>query len=100
MTAGTDHRMAGHVDIAPTLLAAAGTSGKTDARSLLGSARTGPILTEYWLDPKNSKVSTWAALWDGEAHYLENYGKDGKTTFRELRNKLSAARHCTGTGCP
>jgi len=129
VTAGLDHRMAGHVDIAPTLLAAAGVSAKTDGRSLLGSARTGPILTEYWLDLKNSKVPTWAALWDGKTHYLENYGEDGKTTFRELyrtdtdpgeltnllhgkvtdadrklgdalRDRLAAARHCAGTGCP
>jgi arylsulfatase A-like enzyme len=130
VSAGTDHRMAGHVDIAPTLLAAAGVSGgDTDGRSLLGPARTGPILTEYWRDETNARVPTWAALWDGKTHYLENYDESGDTTFRELydtdtdpgeltnllhgkvsdadrtlgdalRDQLAAARHCTGSACP
>jgi len=130
VTAGTDHRMAGSVDIMPTIMAAAGaTGGELDGRSLLGPARTGPILTEYWYDLKNSKVPTWAALWDGKTHYLENYDESGKTTFRELyhtdtdpgeltnvlhgkvsdadrrlgdalRGKLHTARHCAGSSCP
>ncbi|NUT33213.1 MAG: sulfatase-like hydrolase/transferase [Hamadaea sp.] len=86
VTAGADHRMAGHVDIMPTLLAAAGlpVPSRMDGRSLLGPARSGPIYSEYFYDTRNSKVPTWRSLWDGKLHYIENYDDAGRTTFREL----------------
>lgn len=126
----TDHRMVAQHDFAPTLLKAAGlpVPSTMDGRDLFGAARTGPVLSEYWLDTKNSKVPDWAALWDGKVHYIENYS-GSKVTFRELyhtdtdpneltnvlykspasadaalgaqlHDQLTKARTCKATACP
>jgi arylsulfatase A-like enzyme len=133
VTAGVDHRLASTVDIAPTLLQAAGIkvpAGKPamDGRSMFGAARASE-LTEYWYDAANSKVPTWAALYNGKMHYIESFDEKGQQTAREyydlvadpaentnlmhgavstqlaatvaaLHRQLTAARTCKGTGCP
>ncbi|WP_169734304.1 sulfatase family protein [Hamadaea tsunoensis] len=131
VTAGVDHRMTNQLDITATLLAAAGVTlpkNHLDGRSLLGPARTGYILSEYWLDTKNSRVPDWGMLWNGSVQYIENYDQ-GKLTFKELyhtdtdpgeltnvlhgqvsaadqqlanqlHDQLTAARSCAGSTCP
>jgi arylsulfatase A-like enzyme len=98
----SDTRLAANVDIAPTVMDAAGLAPDAgtpmDGVSLLDDSplRT-RILSEYWGDQKEDgqggrrwKVPPWAALLTKDYHYIENYDADGIVpTFREfydLRN--------------
>jgi N-acetylglucosamine-6-sulfatase len=85
LAAGTDNRLATVVDLAPTMLAAAGVPvPRRDGRSLLGPPGHGDLYSEYFRDPANGNgIPTWAALYDGGRHYVETYGPDGARTFRE-----------------
>jgi arylsulfatase A-like enzyme len=97
-----DDRLAANVDIAPTVVQAAGLNPDPatpmDGVSLIGDSQLrSRILTEYWGDQKDSaetgpfwKVPPWAALLTKDYHYIENYDSDGVVpTFQEfydLRN--------------
>lgn len=82
---GTDDSLVATVDVAPTVLEAAGIepSAPMDGRSLLTGLRRDRLLTEN-LDPFKG-VPEWAALvLDDGRHYIEYYDRRGETTFHEL----------------
>jgi arylsulfatase A-like enzyme len=86
----TDWRIVGNVDIAPTVLAAAGvsadpTKAPLDGRSLFGAERRKRILLEYWKE-RTRQVPTWAALRTRRFQYVEYYDGRGRRTFREYYN--------------
>lgn len=114
-TPRTDDRLTGHVDIAPTLLAAAGITPDTphDGHSLLdtGNDRT-HLLAEWWWNQQDRQpIHTWASYIGKSEQYTEYYRTrldtdglprgDGKIQFREyydlradpyqLRNRLHGA---------
>ncbi|MGH2682804.1 MAG: sulfatase family protein [Actinomycetota bacterium] len=74
-----DDRLATTVDIAPTILHAAGlptVPGQVDGRSLLEPWDRDRVLTESWVIP-------WASLRTRSYQYTEWYNVDGNLTFRE-----------------
>jgi arylsulfatase A-like enzyme len=82
---GTDDSLVATVDVAPTVLEAAGIepSAPMDGRSLLTGFRRDRLLTEN-LDPFKG-VPEWGALvLDDGRHYIEYYDTSGETTFHEL----------------
>jgi arylsulfatase A-like enzyme len=85
-----DHRLALNVDVAPTILHAAGIAPDPtlppDGRSLLGTARRSRVLLEYWLDPGLTKLPTWASTRAGTFQYVEYYDTNGAVRFREYYN--------------
>ena len=82
-----DDRITGTVDIAPTILDAAGLSDLVehpmDGRSLLADSRRDRILIEHWEDLR-SDISRWAALRTRRVTYVEYYSPGGRIRFREL----------------
>lgn len=82
-----DPRMATNVDIAPTVMDAAGImpDAAMDGRSLLDKWERDHVFVEYFVDPDpNFEVPTWVALRDRRRTYVEYYDEDGQTvTFRE-----------------
>ena len=85
--AGTDNRLGVNVDIAPTILEAAGVQvpankPKLDGESLLRPSSRKTIFTEYFQDDANGPHWTWAATYDGQVHYVE-YRKNNGGTVRE-----------------
>jgi arylsulfatase A-like enzyme len=83
----TDGRLVGTIDIAPTILAAAGIAQDADVamdgRSLLeGTWARDRLLMEYW--PWNGSSSPgWASLRGVDYQYVEYYNRAGNVTFRE-----------------
>lgn len=79
-----DERLAANIDIAPTVLDAAGVSrGRPmDGRSLLGAHRRDHLLMEYVLGRRNG-VPGWAAVLTADAHFIETYDRRGKLRYRE-----------------
>jgi arylsulfatase A-like enzyme len=83
----TEGRLIGTVDIAPTILAAAGVpqdaSMPMDGRSLLDTGWTRDrMLMEYW--PWNGSSSpAWASSRGTDYQYIEYYDDAGRITFRE-----------------
>jgi N-acetylglucosamine-6-sulfatase len=82
IAAGTDNRLTVNVDVAPTVLEAAGVpvpAGKPqlDGESLLRPSTRTAIFTEYFQDTANGAMWTWAALYDRQVHYVENTRPDG-----------------------
>jgi arylsulfatase A-like enzyme len=80
---GVDGRIGGNIDIAPTILEAAGITPRLpmDGRSLLGSWDRDRILTEFWNAPG---VPTWASIRGPSYQYVEYYESDGTTiNFKE-----------------
>ena len=93
----SDDRLVANIDIAPTVMDAAGLADDPgtpmDGVSLLDPTQTrGRILSEYAGDqaePGESgpfwKVPPWAAMLTKDYHYIENYDSDGVVpTFREF----------------
>jgi len=123
-----DNRLVGNIDIAPTVLAAAGLEPfGVDGRNLLDpSWARDRILLEHWCNLSN--CNRWASTRTQEYQFVEYYDADGRTKFREyydqrrdpwqLRNlfhdgdpnsnpdrqrlaeQLSADRTCAGPSCP
>jgi arylsulfatase A-like enzyme len=86
----SDHRLISNVDIAPTILDAAGLSADPrypiDGRSLLDrSASRHSILTEYFADPLFPHIPSWAAIRTRSYEYTEYY-KGSSVVFREYYN--------------
>lgn len=122
MPASTDERLVANVDVAPTILAAAGLPFTGDGRDLLDSVWTRDrLLLEYWIDPYSPTIPRWASTVRFGAQYIEYYGKDGSVVGREFydleadpwqlenlraapdatwRRQLSSDRRCSGAGCP
>jgi arylsulfatase A-like enzyme len=124
-----DDRLAANIDIAPTVLAAAGVSPPADepmdGRSLLGPDRRNRLLAEFWA---LGDIPSWASTVRRDYQYTEYYDKRGGVTFREyydlatdpwelrnvlfdgdtandpdveaLANTLAADRRCVGRSCP
>ena len=123
-----DSRLVANIDIAPTVLAAAGLDPfGVDGRNLLDPqwARD-RILLEHWCNMSN--CNRWASTRTKEYQFVEYYDADGRTTFKEyydqrrdpwqLRNllrdgdrnnnpdwealseQLTADRTCAGPSCP
>jgi arylsulfatase A-like enzyme len=83
-----NHRLAGLVDIAPTVLAAARvardpTKPPLDGRSLFAPARRVRLLLEYWQEQNVTRPPTWASLRTKRSQYIEYYRPDGRRSFRE-----------------
>jgi arylsulfatase A-like enzyme len=80
-------RITGTVDIAPTVLDAAGiepdpTKPPLDGHSLLSSERRTRIVLEFW---RHHWVPTWASVRTRRYQYVEYY-RDGERFFREYYN--------------
>ncbi|MEU6378571.1 sulfatase [Streptomyces sp. NPDC046909] len=114
-TGSTDDRLTGHIDIAPTLLDAAGVTPDTphDGHSLLDPANDRThLLAEWWWNQQDQQpIHTWASFIGKSHQYTEYYrtrlgadGRprgDGRLLFREyydlradpyqLRNRLHGA---------
>jgi arylsulfatase A-like enzyme len=89
VAAGTrDDRLIGTVDIAPTVLEAAGvapdpTKPPLDGRSLFtGESRT-RIPLEYWHGRQADWIPKWASVRTHRYQYVEYYRDDGTRFFRE-----------------
>ena len=125
-----DHRFVANIDIAPTVLAAAGVqpAEAMDGRSLFDSWTRDRMLLEYWRLKHPSDVPTWASIRTRSYQYIEYYSDDGKVTFREyydlardpwelvnlihdgtqgndpslrpISAELAALRTCVGAACP
>lgn len=124
-----DRRLAGNIDVAPTVLDAAGVSHPPmDGRSLLGSWTRSRILLETWGSQRRVHLA-WASLRTRALQYVEYYAPDfttvrGRELYdlradpRQLHNlladagssndpriaalsrRLRADRACAGAGCP
>lgn len=86
-----DGRLAGTIDIFPTVLAATGIAVsrryRPDGRDLLLSARE-RILLEYFIDPVRP-VPDWASIRTPTFQYIEYYGSGGGVTYREYYDLVS-----------
>ena len=89
----SDSRLAGNIDIMPTILQATGLRARdvVDGRSLLeASPWRSRLLLEQWKErgrvvtaERGAKVPDWASTVTRAYQYIEYYGRGGKTTFRE-----------------
>lgn len=78
-----DRRLVANVDVAPTILHAAGAAPAEpmDGRSLLDPFARDRMFTEAW--PENF-VPTWASILTGNVHYIEYHDNlTGEVTYRE-----------------
>ncbi len=82
----TDDRLVANVDIAPTVLEAAGGRvgrSRFDGRSLLGDHQRERLLLEYWTDPARPEIPSWRSLVDTSSQYTEYRDERGEIVFRE-----------------
>jgi arylsulfatase A-like enzyme len=125
----TDRRLVANIDIAPTVLRAAGVSPPDDppmdGRSLLEQDGRDRMLIEFW---NELGVPTWASIRKNGYQYIEYYRDDGSIFFREyydmrsdpwqltnlfrdgdrsndpsrrqLHLRLERDRSCEGSACP
>ena len=82
-----DSRLTGTIDIAPTVLEAAGLAPDPvkpplDGRSLLHPDERDRILLEFW-GRSTERIPTWASIRTHTFQYIEYYDGNGATTFRE-----------------
>ncbi|HYO61293.1 MAG TPA: sulfatase/phosphatase domain-containing protein, partial [Actinomycetota bacterium] len=124
-----DDRLAANVDLAPTLLEAAGVElpARLDGMSLLGDETRDRLLVEQWAD-EETYVPTLASLRSDDFQYVEYYGEGGRVVarayydlaadpwqrrnllgdddpgndpdVRALTRRLRRDRACAGEGCP
>ncbi|MER7759715.1 sulfatase-like hydrolase/transferase, partial [Streptomyces sp. NPDC097619] len=107
--AGTvDRRIVANIDIAPTLLAAAGITPTQpqDGHSLLGGADRDHLLVEWWKQGSGGQAhDTWASYVDKERQYTEYYdlrtdaqgrvSGTGRVTFREYYDLVADPHQLT-----
>jgi arylsulfatase A-like enzyme len=80
-----DERFAANIDIAPTILEAAGNidrAAQLDGRSLTQPSSRQRLLLEYWKGDGN-ELNTWAALRTSSYQYVEYYDATGSVIYRE-----------------
>jgi len=125
---GEDDRIAANLDIAPTILEAAGITpdnAPIDGQSLLVTSDRRRLLLENW---RARGVPTWSSLVSNNYQYIESYERwafleyynlandpyqlvnlmrdgnaatgPGVTKLRRLRRALEAAEQCAGVTCP
>lgn len=92
----TDNRMVTHVDVSPTLLAAAGITQNYvayDGKDILSGYSRPQALTEYYYDEGNgNKIPTWAAIRTPSYLYVEYYALNNSTSgvsFREYYDMVN-----------
>jgi arylsulfatase A-like enzyme len=123
-----DRRLVANIDIAPTVLDAAGLTPPTplDGRSLLSNHSRDRMLIEYWSGGnwsgpvEGDAVPDWASLITRRGHYVRYYQPDTSSDFREYYDlradpwelhslpappagwakQLSSDRVCAGLRCP
>ena len=82
-----DDRPVTHVDVAPTILKAAGVTDvltPMDGEDILSGSTRQTALTEYWKDPNNNQlIPTWASIRTTDYQYTEYYDAADAVTFRE-----------------
>jgi arylsulfatase A-like enzyme len=79
-----DERFALNIDIAPTVLEAAGIPlGETpmDGRSLLAESARNRVHLEYWCHRRS--CDRWASTRTHDYQYIERYDAEGNVLFRE-----------------
>jgi arylsulfatase A-like enzyme len=124
-----ENSIVGTIDIAPTVLEAAGITPDPeypiDGRSLVTGRARDHILLEYW---NESGIPSWASTRTSTYQFVEYYSSDGQVIAREyydlvddplqlynllgdidptndpdvelLEQQLARDRSCTGTACP
>ena len=88
----TDDRMAANIDIAPTVLEAAGISPEHefDGNSLFGLERRTELVIEYFKDDAPfDRVPSWAGIHTSAYQYVEYYSESGQRIFREYYDLVS-----------
>lgn len=92
----TDNRFVTHVDVAPTVLAAAGASQNQvafDGKDILSGYNRPAALTEYYYDTSNgNSIPTWAAMTTDSYVYVEYYSTNNNRvtpTFREYYDMVT-----------
>ncbi|HEX9823834.1 MAG TPA: sulfatase [Actinomycetota bacterium] len=88
----SDDALVGTIDVAPTVLDAAGLGQATletemDGRSLLGPIERDAMLSEFWT--AGGPVPTWASIRTPAAQYVEYEVEPGLVTFREYYDLVS-----------
>ncbi len=82
-----DPRFVMNVDIAPTIMSAAGLradpSAPMDGRSLLSGQSRDRMFFEYFVDPLYPPIPSWGSVRTESFQYVEYYGASGKVIFRE-----------------
>jgi arylsulfatase A-like enzyme len=104
---GVDDRLAGNVDIAPTVFDAVGLEPPPDPEmdgvSLLDGGRRDRLLLEYFRSPDEPAVPAWAGTITEDYEYVEWYSDDGTITFREYYDLVAdpwQLRNLLGDGGP
>jgi arylsulfatase A-like enzyme len=82
-----DPRTVANIDLAPSILAAAGVPQDPglpmDGRSLFEAGARDRLLTEYWRLRNPPDVPSWASTVTATYQYVEYYADDGSISFRE-----------------
>ena len=87
-----DRRLAANVDLAATILDAAGLEevlDRMDGDSLLRRDRRERVLLEYFPEAKRQQVPRWTSYYDGQVQYIEYYDENGEMIFREYYDLAS-----------
>jgi len=82
----TDDRLVANIDIAPTVLEAAGIvpAHPVDGTSLFSNRTRQSLLIEYFRDdPPFDRVPSWAGIHTDAYQYIEYYANNGRQIFRE-----------------
>ena len=81
----SDDSLVANVDLAPTVLEAAGIEPRHefDGVSLRSATERGRLLLEQWGNYSKG-LPDWASVLTRRTQYVEYYGRSGRTVFREL----------------
>jgi arylsulfatase A-like enzyme len=87
----SDGRLTSTVDLAPTVLDAAGITSDypLDGHSMLSSFTRSRLPLEYWLDPGDQSIPTWLSTRTPAFQYVEYYDAAGNVSFREYYDLAS-----------
>jgi arylsulfatase A-like enzyme len=88
--AGVSDALVANIDVAPTVLDAAGVAAghRFDGRSLLASGERSELFLEHWQDADTS-VPDWASVLSRRAQYIEYYDEDGSVRLRGYYNLMT-----------